>query len=47
MMFQCPAVGTGSFFMYTSITTGLLSRIAFTIAGFSWSADSILIPSMP
>ncbi len=28
MMFQCPAVGTGSFFMYTSGTTGLFALIA-------------------
>jgi len=47
MMFQCPAVGTGSFFMYTSSTTGRFDLIAFSSAGLKSAADATLTPSTP
>ena len=39
MMFQWPAVGAGSFFMFTSITTGLFSAMARSSAGLSSAAE--------
>ena len=47
MMFQWPAVGTGSFCMATSMTNGLPDLIAFSSAGLNSAALWILTPSMP
>ena len=47
MMFQWPAVGTGSFFMKTSMTTGRLDLMAFSSAGLSAAADVTFTPSTP
>ena len=47
MMFQCPAVGTGSFCITTSMTQGLPALIAFSSAGRNSAALWIFSPSMP
>ena len=47
MMFQWPAVGTGSFFMKTSMTTGRFDWMAFSSAGFSSAAEATFTPSTP
>ena len=47
MMFQWPAVGVGSFFMSTSMTTGRFDAIAFSSAGLNSAADATLTPSTP
>ena len=47
MMFQCPAVGVGMFFMYTSMTTGLFRATALCSAGSSLSARLMVMPSKP
>ena len=46
MMFQWPAVGVGTFFMYTSMTTRRFICSARSSAGFSSAADATLMPSM-
>ena len=47
MMFQWPAVGTGSFCIMTSITQGRLDLIARSSAGRNSAAALIFTPSMP
>ena len=47
MMFQCPAVGTGSFCITTSMTQGRLDLIARSSAGLNSAAALIFMPSMP
>ena len=44
MMFQCPAVGVGMFFMCTSITTGLFMATAFCKAGSSSFVRELIVP---
>ncbi len=47
MMFQWPAVGTGSFCITTSMTNGFFDLMAFSSAGRNSAALWIFTPSMP